>query len=110
MDHRDSNAYLAESVLPFRRKNFLTGRIELVDKDELFSDQPALAEQLAHTAGSSFRIGAYSAGYTRDIGTFHKVETGIGGNFTAYHVPDAIRPYYGDHPVGFNFFLRLRLL
>ena len=110
LDRRDSNAYLAESVWPFRRKNFLTGRIELVDKDELFSDQPALAEQLARTAGSSFRIAAYTFGYTRDIGTFHNIETGIGGNITGYSLPDAIKPYYGDHPAAFNFFLRLRLL
>ena len=30
------NSYLAESELPIRSKNFITGRIELVDKDELF--------------------------------------------------------------------------
>jgi hypothetical protein len=109
LDRRNSNAYLLESVAPFRQKNFFTGRIELVDRDELFSDQPALAEQLARTAGSSFRIGAYTFGYTRDIGTFHKIETGIGANLTSYCLPGTIKPYYGDHPLGFNFFLRLRL-
>src|SRR4051812_4303486 len=36
---RNSNAYLAESVLPIGRGNFLTGRAELVDKDELFHNQ-----------------------------------------------------------------------
>jgi len=110
LDHSNSNAYLLESVAPFRQKNFFTGRIELVDKDELFSDQPELAEQLARTAGSSFRIGAYTLGYTRDIGTFHNVETGIGGNVTTYTLPEAIKPYYGDRPLAFNFYLRLRLL
>lgn len=33
--HRNTNAYLLESELPVRRKNIVTGRIELVDKDEL---------------------------------------------------------------------------
>lgn len=92
------NSYLAESVLPVTAKNFLTGRFELVDKDDLF------AAQLI-----PYRIGAYTFGYTRDIGTFHAVETGIGANFTAYTVPDAIQPLYGRRPVGGNVFVRFRL-
>jgi hypothetical protein len=110
LNRSNTNAYLLESVAPFRKKNFFTGRIELVDKDELFNDQPALAEQLARTVGSSFRIGAYTFGYTRDIGTFQKIETGLGANFTTYSVPGAIQPYYGAHPLGVNVYLRLRLL
>ena len=109
LDRSDSNSYLLESVMPVHSKNFFTGRIELVDKDELFSDQPDLEEALAHTAGTSFRIGAYTFGYTRDIGTFHKVETGIGANFSSYSIPAAVKPYYGDHPVGVNFYTRFRL-
>ena len=109
LDHNNSNAYLLESVFPIHRKNFLTGRIELVDKNELFSDQPDLAEQLARTVGSSFRVGAYTFGGTRDIGTFRKIETGIGANITTYSLPGAIRPYYGDHPLAVNIYLRLRL-
>jgi hypothetical protein len=109
LDHRNLNSYLLESVVPYRRKNFFTGRAELVDKDELFSDQPALEEQLARTVGSTFRIGAYTLGYTRDIGVFHDAETGIGANFTTYTTPDAIKPYYGQHPLGVNIFARVRL-
>ena len=55
LDHRNLNSYLLESVAPFRRKNFFTGRIELVYKDELFSDQPDLEAQLDRTVGSTFR-------------------------------------------------------
>ena len=54
----NSNSFLAESVLPLGNKNFLTGRFELVDKNELF---PGV--EPAPTA----RIGAYTAGYTRDL-------------------------------------------
>jgi len=107
--HRNTNSYLLESVAPWRGRNFFTGRVELVDKDELFNDQPDLEEFLTVTAGSTYRIGAYTAGYTRDLGTFHKVETGIGANFTGYSMPDAIRPYYGTHPIAVSVFLRLRL-
>jgi hypothetical protein len=100
----NNNSYLAESVLPISRKNFITGRIELVDKDELFDNQPYLP-----VYGSTFRIGAYTLGYTRDIELFSHVETGVGANFSFYSLPDAIKPYYGNHPVGGNIFVRLRL-
>jgi hypothetical protein len=109
LDGRNLNSYLLESVAPYRRKNFFTRRIGLVDKDELFSDQPALEAQLDRTVGSTFRIGAYTAGYTRDIGTYHDVQTGIGANFTTYTMPDAIKPYYGSHPVSVNMYVRFRL-
>src|SRR5581483_7723859 len=42
--HRDLNSYLAESVLPVSQNNLLTGRFELVDKDDLFADEPVLEE------------------------------------------------------------------
>ena len=106
---RNLNSYLAESVLPVTRRNFITGRFELVDKDELFANEPDLEQRLDTLYGSTFRIGAYTLGYTRDIDLFHSVETGIGANFTAYSLPAAIKPYYGSRPVGGNIFVRFRL-
>jgi len=108
-EQRNLNSYLAESVLRFRHKNYVTGRVELVDKDELFNDRPEIRQHLDATAGSVFRITAYTAGYTRDIGLVSWLETGLGANFTFYAVPSAIQPYYGSHPVGFVMFLRARL-
>jgi hypothetical protein len=103
------NSYLAESVMPIRRKDFVTGRIELADKDELFSAEPAIEQSLDVQYGSTFRVGEYTIGYTRDVDLFHSVETGIGFNFSAYSLPGAIKPYYGDHPLGGNIFVRIRL-
>jgi hypothetical protein len=105
--HHNLNSYLAESVLPIRTRNFITGRIELVDKDELFADTSVPGQLLLE--GSTFRIGAYTLGYTRDIDIFPGIQTGIGANVETYSVPPAIRPWYGDHPVGGNVFLRIRL-
>ena len=106
---RNTNSYLLETLYPLTGKDFLTARVELADKDELFANDPALEDQLARTAGSTFRIQAYTAGYTRDIGTFHGVETGLGFNLSAYGVPGAIQAYYGNHPWGANIYLRFRL-
>jgi hypothetical protein len=109
LKRRNVNSYLAESVCPLSRRDFLTGRIEMVDKDELFDDQPALAAQLARTVGSTFRVQAYTVGFTHDVGKFWGVETGLGANVTAYVIPAAIQSYYGEHPAGVNLYLRLRL-
>jgi hypothetical protein len=107
--HHNLNSYLLESVFPATSKDFLTGRVELVDKDELFANDPSLDEQVEQRSGSTFRVKAYIFGYTRDIGTFKKVETGLGANVTAFAIPSAIKPYYGDHPRAINFLLRIRL-
>jgi len=106
---RNLNAWLLETLYPLTRRNFVTGRIELVDKDELFADQPALEASLDRSVGSTFRVQAYTAGYTRDIARFRDLETGLGMNVTAYAIPGVIQPYYGVHPWGVNVFLRLRI-
>jgi len=92
----DLNSYLVESVLPIRQKNFLTGRIELVDKDELIV--PGI-----------YRIGEYTIGYTRDVPLIPRIETGLGFNFSSYSLPGSIKSAYGDRPVGGNMFIRFRV-
>lgn len=104
-----TNAFLIESVVPLRQKNFFTGRWELVDKDELFAAEPALQQQLASTVGDTFRIGAYTLGYTRYMRLWSPIETGFGANFSTYTLPSAITPFYGEHPFGVNVYLHFRL-
>jgi hypothetical protein len=106
---RNLNSYLAESVYQIQHKNYITGRFELVDKDELFDDDPTLREHLAETVGSTFRIAVYTLGYTRDVNMVSWLDTGLGANFSFYGVPTAIQPYYGAHPIGAFVFLRVRL-
>ena len=106
---RNLNSYLAESVLPVTRRNFISGRFELVDKDDLFANQPDLEQQIDTLYGSTFQIRAYSLGYTREIDIFRSVGTGIGANLTMYSLPEAIKPYYGSRPAGGNIFIRFQL-
>jgi hypothetical protein len=107
---RRTNAVLAETVVPFLRKNFVTGRFEWSQRDELFDNNQQLAEQVTSATGQhAFNVVAYTAGYTRDIGTYHKLQTGIGANATAYTFDSALKPFYGDHPWGVNVFIRFRL-
>jgi hypothetical protein len=100
-ESRASNAVLAETVVPVRRKNFVTGRFEWSQRDELFEHE--------HGPAHAFAVSAFTAGYTRDVALIRNVQTGLGVNATAYAIDDALKPYYGSAPWGVNVFLRVRL-
>jgi hypothetical protein len=89
------NGFDLESVARFRSVNYLTGRIEVVDKDELGT--PGI-----------HRVGAYTAGYTRDFPLIPRITTGIGANLTWYSLDEAVHHDYG-HPIAALVFLRFRL-
>jgi len=97
-NQHDTNAWLLETLFPLTGKDFLTGRFEFADKDELFPDQ--------HDA---YRVKATTGGYTRDLATKSNLETGIGANVTGYVIPAAIQPAYGAHPWGVSVYFRVRL-
>lgn len=109
------NSYLAESVVNFARRNYLTGRVEWLDRDELFphhnggghgDEEPAVG--LEGLEGRVFRVAAYTMGYTRDFNLIPGWQTGLGANFTFYTIPRALNSVYGERPVGFLVYLRIR--
>jgi hypothetical protein len=91
------NGYSLESVARWARKNYVTGRIERDDKDELLP------------SSRNFRIGAYTIGYTRDFHIVPRIATGLGANFTTYSMPAALDPFYGRRPVAGMLFLRFKV-
>jgi len=97
------NSYLLESTLNFRERNYVFSRLELVDKDELFPQAPV------HPA---YRIGAYTFGGERDLLRASVVnqpwQLGLGADVTFYSKPAVLEPAYGNFPVSFQIFLRLR--
>lgn len=108
-EKQNVNSYLAESVLRFRKDHFLTGRVELVDREELFHGQHEAEKHSAALAESVFRITAFTFGYTRDFRLFPKIQSGVGANVTVYRFPLPLKPFYGNHPAGVLVFLRFRL-
>ena len=104
---RNLNGYTAESTAQFLDKNFIYTRLELVDKDELLrsTDRLRLGITQDHPC---FRIGAYTFGGVRDVWTTEKVELGIGGDLTFYSKPPILDAIYGNNPVSWKLFLRLR--
>ena len=93
------NGYLLESTVNFRRRNYVFSRLELVDKDELF---PLAA---VHPA---YRIGAYTFGGVRDLIQNRAWQLGLGADVTFYSKPAALDSSYGNDPVSFQMFLRMR--
>jgi len=97
------SSLLAETVFRFQDRNYITGRGEIVDKDELFAGQSVPAA----IAGGKFRIKALTLGYSRDVLMMRGVVGAVGANVTGYGIPGTIRPYYGN-PHSFYVFVRVR--
>ena len=93
------NGYLLESTLNFQKRNYVFSRLELVDKDELF---PQAATH------PSYRVGAYTFGGARDLIQNLHWQLGLGADFTVYAKPAVIDPAYGNYPVSFQVFVRVR--
>jgi len=99
LDDTVQNSYLLESTVNFRKRNYAYTRLELVGKDELFPQSPS---------HPSFRIGAYTVGGVRDLVQNHHWQFGLGADVVFYSKPDVLDPIYGNRPVSFHVFLRLR--
>jgi hypothetical protein len=91
-----TQAVLLETLLPVTRKNFLTGRFEWTQRDEIFPEQ-------------TFHVASFTGGYTREIGAIHSLNSALGFNLTAHQIDDGLKPFYGNHPFGASMFVRFRL-
>ena len=89
------NGFVLESVARFAEVNYVTGRVERLDKDEL-------------SLPGSYRVNAFTFGYTRDFKLVSFLKTGIGVNLTTYPLPAPLHRIYGDQPLAAIIFLRVR--
>jgi len=93
---------LLESAYSLGRSTVF-GRVEDVQKDELFEPPSPLTGQV-------FRVQEVSLGYVYDLPVAKHVALGFGAMGTANFVPDEIKPIYGGTPWGWMPFLRLKLI
>ena len=101
------NGYTAESTVNFLGRNYLYTRIELVDKDDLLRPAERARLGIAQTH-PSFRIGAYTFGGARDLLSADKISLAIGSDVTFYSKPAILDSIYGNHPVSWKLFVRIR--
>ena len=85
-------------------RNAIYGRLESVAKDIL--DAGFHPVGTAHTHRQS-PVGAFTAGYVRDIAAASWGAFGVGGDVTAYYVPRNLEDSYG-RPLSFHVFARYR--
>jgi len=89
-DHGDFNAVLAEATT-VRGPLSLYGRAEVVQREFLTE-----------------AVSAFTFGGVRDVSRARGFQIGVGADVTGYRVPETARPSYGDHPVSFHLFVRVR--
>jgi hypothetical protein len=56
----------------------------------------------------SFRVGAYTFGGARDLIQNQRWQFALGADVTLYSKPSALNASYGENPVSFQLFLRVR--
>lgn len=101
------NGYTLESTVNFLDKNYLYTRLELVDKNELLTVSGRAQLGLTHDH-PSFRIGAYTFGGVRELWNTEKISLGLGSDLTFYSKPAILDTLYGNNPVSWKLFLRVR--
>ncbi len=97
-----TDALLLESAVRVFKQHTVFARAEYVEKDELFNAPNPLA-------GQAFDVGKLTAGYTYDIPIVDHVSVGVGGLGSAYSYSNQLEPAYGNGPLSFMLFARLRL-
>ncbi|MGH9750031.1 MAG: hypothetical protein ACRD6R_08925, partial [Candidatus Polarisedimenticolia bacterium] len=101
------DSYLAEGVWSAGR-NHLFGRIERLDRNELFARDP-VQEAIFEAAGIGFfSARAATLGFTRDLLDVGGWSLGLGADASIYGIPRALRSFYGERPESFHLFLRFR--
>src|SRR6266542_3593157 len=106
--HGTSDSFLLEAAYQITARDHLYGRAELVQKDSTLLSTKEISGGAPGGGGNLARIGAYTVGYLRDFAVVSGLKTGIGGDLTIYSFPSSLKVVYGDFPVSFHAFLRLR--
>ena len=95
-------AILLESTVVFHDTHTFFGRLENVQKDELFPTTDPRDGQI-------FDVTKFSAGYIHDFPRWHHVKFGIGGLGSIFILPGNLTSTYGQTPASFMLFARVKL-
>lgn len=100
---KDTNALLLESAVTAQQKHTVFGRLERVEKDDLFLPGDPLA-------GSIFTVGKASIGYSYRFLQWKQIGLDAGGLMSAYAVPGELQPVYGDSPFSYMLFVKAQFI
>lgn len=98
----NSDAFVLETNLQFKKQNYLYGRFESVDKKGLFlTDDPE--------SEPARRVHALTLGFSRDIIARDAYRIALGLDMSFYKIPADLQELYTAHPKALRVSLRLRL-
>lgn len=100
-EHHSEDGVGVEATWAYADKNELFGRFERVDRRGLID----LSDP---DSGPQVQVSALSLGAGRDIATLGRMPLSLGGLFTVYDKDEILDPLYGENPVSFFAYLRLR--
>jgi hypothetical protein len=95
---RNQDGGLLEATWWSGHRHTVFARAELVEKDELFEEEP-----LSHEI---FTVGKLSVGYVYDFARVGPIDLGIGALGSLFLIPDGLKPSYGNQPASFMVFAR----
>lgn len=101
-----NSAWLAEATHRFGR-TAVFGRFETVQVETTVLLIGAHADHHGDTEPPSW-VTAVTAGATRDVFSWRGFDAAIGADITAHRVPSILQTAYGDSPVSFHVFVRVR--
>ena len=96
------HGYLLESTFHVNKKNTVFGRLERLQVNDLFEEGNPFHESI-------FKVNKLSIGYLYEICYFDSAKFGIGGLISAYKYPVDLKPFYGNRPLSYMLFARVRL-
>jgi hypothetical protein len=97
-----TDAYLLESAMTFAGPHTLFGRIERVEKDELFQEDEPLHHEV-------FVVKKASLGYVYDFARANHVKYRVGAVISKHFIPGALESVYGNAPWSYMSFARIKL-
>jgi hypothetical protein len=95
--------YLLESTMHLNNNHSLFGRVERLQINDLFTEDNPLHDNI-------FTVNKLSMGYLYEMAHFFdNSKWGVGGLVSAYKYPAELKPFYGNKPLSYMLFIRIRL-
>jgi hypothetical protein len=107
-EHGTSDSFLVEAAYQLTARGQVYGRAEAVEKDLDLLLTKSLSVTSHAVEGDLATIYAATLGYAHDFELLKDWKTAIGGDLTVYGFPSELKRVYGDFPVSFRIFGRLR--
>ncbi|HZI67929.1 MAG TPA: hypothetical protein VFF17_15315, partial [Thermoanaerobaculia bacterium] len=107
-EHGVSDSWLAEGAWQASRADHAYARIEWAEKDRHLLQFKGGEDHHEEETPEIARIGALTVGYLRDLVVRPALRVGIGADLTAYAFPSGLEPVYGDFPLSWHAFVRVR--